>query len=71
MYSIKEEISKELREKYNMTNLAKRCGLSKGYVSLVMRGKKFKSKAIAFTITKMIDENKEIQDFFDFIEKEK
>lgn len=71
MYSIKEEISKELREKYNMTNLAKRCGLSKGYVSLVMRGRKFKSKAIAFIIAKMIDDKKEIEDIFDFVEKEK
>lgn len=71
MYLIKEEISKELKEKYNMTNFAKRCGLSKGYVSLVMNGKKFKSKPIAYTITKMIDESKEIQDFFDFVEKEK
>lgn len=71
MYSIKKEVAEGIKRKYVIDNLAKECGLSHCYMSLVMNGKKFKSKPIAYIITKMVDKEKEIEDFFDFTAKEK
>lgn len=65
MYRIKEEQMKFIKEKYRSQYIADVSGLSKTYISLILNRKKRCPKRTAYIITKAIDEDAEILDFFD------
>ncbi len=64
MYILKEEASKKIRKERQLVDIAKEVGISLTYVSLVFAGKKTCPKTVAFCITKIVDMNAEIEDFF-------
>ena len=65
MYLLKEEVIKELREKYREDYFAKEVGISKTYVSLIFNRRRECPKRIAFCIAKVINNNAEIDDYFE------
>lgn len=69
MYIFKKERYDEVLEKYKMTGLCKQVGLSKGYFSLILNGRKHCPKTTAYCITKYFNEDAEIEDYFDVKEK--
>ena len=64
MYILKEEKAKEIRNKMTLKNVADEVGISLPYVSLLFAGKKTCPKRIAFCITKIVDIDAEIEDYF-------
>lgn len=67
MYKIKTEKSKEIKKKYKLINIAKEVGISISHTSLILNGKKYSTKPVAYCITKFIDNDAEIEDYFDRI----
>lgn len=65
MYIFKEERRNEVIQKFKMTFLCKQVGLTKGYFSLIINGKKTCPKRTAYCITKYFDSDAEIEDYFD------
>ena len=53
-----------LKVKVNITDLSKKIGLSRTTVSNIINCKIKTNKPNAFIITKYLDENKEIEDYF-------
>lgn len=64
MYIFKEEKRQEIIEKYKMTYLCNQVGLTKGYFSQIINGKKTCPKRTAYSITKYFDSDAEIEDYF-------
>lgn len=62
-YVIKEKAI-EVKKKYNNRWIANTVGISYGYISLILNGKKSCPKTVAYSLTKAIDENAEISDYF-------
>ena len=62
MYRFK---NKEDFKVYNQTNAAKVIGITRQYLNNVVNGRVYCSKSIAYCITKFIDYNKEIENFFE------
>ena len=69
MYKFKQELKDEVLEKYKMTYLCRTVGLSKGYFSLILNGKKTCPKTTAYCIAKYFNSDAEIEDYFDVKEK--
>lgn len=68
MYIIKENIIKEYKKYGLVRKLAKITGLTEGYVSQILNGKKSDiSKVVAYAITKALDNNLEIENLFKII----
>lgn len=65
MYLLKEEIIKELRAKYREDYFAKEVGISRTYISLIFNRKRKCPKRVAFCIAKTIDNNAEVDDYFE------
>ena len=66
MYRFKQERMDEIK-KYNINELADKIGISRVYLSYVIHNKYDCKKTIAFCITKNLDNNKEIDYYFDKI----
>lgn len=64
MYLFKEELKEEITKKYKIKYIADNVGISTVYLSNILNSKVAIKKAIAYCITKMLDSNKEIDDFF-------
>lgn len=64
-YSLKEEVSKEFRKKYKNQYIVDNIGMSKTYISLILNRKRNCPKQVAFAITKLIDSEAEVTDFFE------
>lgn len=64
MYIFKEECAEEIINKYKITNIGKVVGITNGYLSQILHGKKTCPKTTAFAIVKYFDENAEIEDYF-------
>ena len=64
MYIFKVELFKEIKEKYKMNNIAKNVELTGGYLSQIMNGKVTCPYTTAFTITKELNKNAEIENYF-------
>lgn len=65
MYFIKEERAKEIKRKYKQEYICTEVGISKCYISLILSKRKSCSKKTAYCITKLMDENAEIEDYFE------
>lgn len=66
MYQFKQERLGELNNKI-LKDIAEKVGITRVYLSYIIHNKYNCKKAIAYCITKAIDENKEIDYFFDEI----
>lgn len=64
MYQIKETIKELIKEKIRISYLTKKTELSRQYISMIINKNQVCSKAVAYTITKALDENKKIEDYF-------
>ena len=60
MYKFKSNYN----SKINKTKASSEIGISRPYLSFIMNGKKCCSKVIAYCITKYLDNNAEINDYF-------
>lgn len=65
IYLMKEEVAEMIKHKYKCTYLAKEIGISLTYLSLILHRKQKIEKRLAYFITKTIDSEKEIEDFFE------
>ena len=65
MYLLKEDVANYLKEKYKQEYFAKEIGISGTYMSLIFNRKKTCPKRIAFCITKIMNKDAEIEDYFE------
>lgn len=64
MYIFKNELFDSIKEKYKIKSIAKTVGLTDGYLSQIFNGKKTCPKTTAYAIVKTLNENAEIEDYF-------
>lgn len=64
MYQIKETTKELIKEKIRISYLTKKTGLSRQYISMIINKNQVCSQVVAYTITKALDENKKIEDYF-------
>lgn len=62
MYHFKD---RQLFSIYQITNSAKVIGISRQYLNDIVNGRSDCSKKVAYCITKFINKDKEIEDFFE------
>lgn len=65
MYILKSEFASEIKAKYKARNIAKVVGITEGYLSQILQSGKTCSKKTAYAIAKYLNEEAEIQDYFD------
>lgn len=66
-YLLKEDKAIEIREKYKNSYISNQLGLSGAYVSLILHRKRPITKHIAYSFTKIINMDLEIEDLFERI----
>lgn len=64
-YILKEDKGKEIREKYKIKFFVENVGISRCYTSLILNRRKSCPKVVAYSITKILDSEAEISDFFE------
>lgn len=64
MYIFKTELFDSIKEKYKVKSIAKTVGLTNGYLSQIFNGKKTCPKTTAYVITKVLNEDAEIEQYF-------
>lgn len=64
MYKFKKKLKKEVLNEKHIYELAEEIGVTKSFMSSVLGGNKLCSKTIAYCITKSVDSDKEIFDYF-------
>ena len=64
MYKIKEDVAKIIREKYKLSYLTKNAGVTRQHIYTILNKGQVCSKVVAYCITKCIDKNAEIDDYF-------
>lgn len=64
MYTFKAELYEEIKYKYRINHMATSIGLTGGYLSQIFRAMKTCPKTTAYAITKTLNENAEIEDYF-------
>ena len=64
MYSFRLEKKDEIINKYKLGFLADEIGISLTYLSNILNGKNDCKKVVAYCITKMVDNEKEVEYFF-------
>lgn len=64
MYQIKETTKKLIKEKIRISYLTKKTELSRQYISMIINKNQVCSQVVAYNITKALDENKKIEDYF-------
>ena len=64
MYYFRQDVLEKVKAKYKSSWICKEVGISNAYVSLILNDKKSCPKRIAYCITKAIDKNAEIMDYF-------
>lgn len=67
MYSFKAEKLQEVKGKYKLGHLASIVGISSTLMSQIINGHRSCPKPTAFCITKMIDKEAEIEDYFNMV----
>lgn len=65
MFKIKQEVAERIKRKYKIINIAEEVGISISYLSLILTGKRTCPKKTAYCITKWLDEEAEIDKFFE------
>lgn len=66
-YMLKENASKDIRRKYKNEYLVQQVGISKVYLSLILNRHRVCSKQVAYCITKAINSEAEVEDFFEVV----
>ena len=66
-YMLKDSIVEKIREKYRLDYIANQVGISLTYMSLIMNKQKHCSKLTAYAITKTLNSDAEIEDYFERI----
>ena len=64
MYKFKVEKKEEIINKYKISYIAEEVGISLTYLSNILNGKTNCKKVVAYCITKMVDNTKEVDYFF-------
>ena len=64
MYKFKKDKYEEVMSKYKMKGIAEKIGITQVYLSLILNNKNDCKKTVAYCITKAIDSNAEINDYF-------
>lgn len=64
-FILKEESATAIKKKYRNTYLIETVGLCSSYISQILNRKRIVPKNVAYTITKAIDSELEIEDLFD------
>lgn len=64
MYLFKKELRDDVVRKFKISFIADDTGLSRIYISNILNSKVSIKKAIAYCITKLIDKDAEIDDYF-------
>ena len=64
MYKFKQEKIDEIKNKYKISYIADKIGISREYLSYILHNQCNCKKTTAYSITKAIDESKEIDYFF-------
>lgn len=65
MYKFKIKKIEEIKKKIKIKYIAEETGLTRQYIGMVLNNKCNCKKIVAYCITKIIDENSEINDFFE------
>ena len=68
MYILKKEKLENLGFSTTQKKMAEDIGISEGYFSKILNSKRKCSKILAYAITKRLDANKEISDFFERVD---
>ena len=68
MYIFKKETIENVGFSKTQKKMAEIIGVSEGYFSKILNSKRKCSKILAYSITKTLNENKEIEDFFERID---
>lgn len=68
MYILKKETIENVGFSKTQKMMAEIIGVSEGYFSKILNSKRKCSKILAYSITKTLDKNKEIEDFFERID---
>lgn len=69
MYQFKIKEKEKLLKGRKVNELAAKVGITREYFSYILNGQKSCSKVVAYCITKILDEDSEIKDYFDIIKK--
>ena len=64
MYILRKEKAQYIKETYKQIKMAKEIGISNTHLSLMLNHNKECSKPVAYCITKYVNEDAEIEDFF-------
>ena len=64
-YILKDNIAKEIRATYKNIYFMKKVGISRSYTSLILNRRRSCPKVVAYTITKAINPEAEINDYFE------
>ena len=67
-YCLKKDKAQEIKAKYKASYLVQGIGISKSYISLMLNGKKNCPKRIAYCVVKFLDNDAEIEDYFDYVD---
>ena len=68
MYIFNKELKKELMGDMTIRGIANLMGITEGYVSQVLNGKKKCSKLVAYCICKIFNYNLEVEDCFERVD---
>lgn len=64
MYKFKKELKNEALKGRTITYLANEIGITKVYLTNILNGKRECSKVVAYSITKVLNNEKELKDYF-------
>lgn len=64
MFTIKEEQAERIKRRYKLSAMAKEVGISTTLITFIFKKLRPCSKKTAYAITKWIDSEAEIEDFF-------
>ena len=64
-FILKEDMAQLIKKKYRNTYIIETVGLCSSYVSQILNRKRAVPKNVAYTITKAIDSDLEIENLFD------
>ena len=68
MYIFKKETLENVGFSKTQKMMAEIIGVSEGYFSKILNSKRKCSKILAYSITKTLDKNREIEDFFERVD---
>ena len=66
-YLLKEDVAKKIRQIYKNKYFVETVGLSRSYTSLILNRRRSCPKMVAYTITKAINPEAEINNFFEVV----